>query len=466
MAFGLCQDVNNSLEEIGQVCILSGSGGLPIPFRVAKDMVNLIPDDWFSFESYLVDDVFDKDNYAQSHKVIDITCNSGVILEHFYYKFMHELSRVLPDDSEREDFILKDLLYAFCTSTKVVRLLRARFYWSYRCKGNIYHYNILSDTGTDRNRARSVLNNMKFDVVCGNPPYQNSNGGGSVYQDFGCRMYELAKKYMLLICPDRWNLSTQSNSFATFRKYLIENKSLFKLVHIASDGGKTFVFGNTGTKELTYLLADKDKTDVSCELVELDHIGKLINKGTISLGGTLYYSVDFISILNKIKSKCKNSLHGITELVTYDELDSRQFSSASPVMTATYNLKAYGSKGAVMYVNNSYFTHSYKAVPKWKTLLARNGVSSIVAEPDSVASRHLYMIRFDTQQEAYNCSNFCQTKLFRFLRSNSTAGMASSFESFKNLPLLDFTRSWSDSDLNSFFGFTTNEINFINSFTH
>lgn len=466
MAYDLCQKQLKSLRSVCNELVKSSSTGLPIEFKTSGNMVNLIPDSWFNYKPYMNGNSFDRDAYAESHRVIDISCNSGVLLEHFYHKFMRELSRAISDSFEREDYILKNLLYVFCTDARLIRLLRMRFYWSNRCEGNIYHYNILNNSGVDKSIAREVLNSMKFDVVCGNPPYQNSNGGGSIYQDFACKMYELTNNYVLIICPDRWNLSTQSNSFDTLRKYLIDNKSLCKIVHIASNAGKTFVFPDTGTKELTYFLASKSKNSSDCLLVELDYEGNLINKGNIELCGTLYYSINFMSILSKIKSKCSSSLFDIVELVTYDELDSRQFNSASDVYSLSNPIKAYGSRGAVKYVNSNYFTHDYKAIPLWKVLLARSGSSSTVGEPNSVGSRHLYMIRFNSKTEADNCCDFCQTKLFRFLRTNSTAGMASSFDSFKNLPLIDFNRSWTDDDLNKYFDFSADEINFINSYTH
>lgn len=289
---------------------------------------------------------------------------------------------------------------------------------------------------------------------------------GSIYQDFGCKMYEMSKRFMILICPDRWNLSNQSKSFELFRSYVLDSNNIDSIVHIASEQGRTYVFGDVSTKELTYFLVDKFKSDDKCRLLEQDCSGKLLKDSIVSIKNPFYYSIDFMNILDKVYKKCNKYLYDNTELVTYSELDTKQFNRGSEFKTDYYNLKAYGTKGEIVYVNKSCFTHNYNSFSKWKVLLARSGTSAIVAEPDSVASRHMYMLYFNTQVEASNCRDYTQTKFFRCLRVNSTAGMASSMDSFKNLPYLDFNKNWTDEVINEYFDFTEDEIKYINNFTH
>ena len=254
MSVGFCNNQLSSLENIGQICIKSGKSGLPIPNKVAKSMINLITDDWFDAEPYMNGNTFDKDAYTESHRVIDICCNSGVLLEHFYYKFMQELNRAISNSNEREDYILQNLLYAFCLDSKLVRLLRMRLYWSSKCKGHIYQYNIVSDTGRDLIRARSVLESMKFDVVVGNPPYNND-----MYLDFVMLGHRLAKTYDLWITPAKFVTTADdyraksSISYKDFRELILGHISDLCFYPDALD-----LFNISQVDGIAYYIATKD----------------------------------------------------------------------------------------------------------------------------------------------------------------------------------------------------------------
>ena len=76
-----------------------------------------------------------------------------------------------------------------------------------------------------------------------------------------------------------------------------------------------------------------------------------------------------------------------------------------------------------------------------------------------------YLVIFDTtnEREATNVVNFLNSKFARFMLSLRIAGTNISRNSFKWLPLMDFTQSWDDAKLAVHFGLTPEEVAYIES---
>lgn len=385
MSVGFCNNQLSSLENIGQICIKSGKSGLPIPNKVAKSMVNLIPDDWFDAEPYMNGNTFDKDAYTESHRVIDICCNSGVLLEHFYYKFMQELNRAISNSDEREDYILQNLLYAFCLDSKLVRLLRMRLYWSSKCKGHIYQYNIIDSTGRDLIRARSVLESMKFDIVIGNPPYNKD-----AYIDFVILGHRLAKTYDLWITPAKFIAKNdKSGKNNNFRSSVLSNiKDLVLYIHthevfsILSDGG------------IAYYLCDKNShTGINVKNI-CNEVPDLINSS---------------SQLTTNKDIKKYSLINISDSIL-DKLYSSGFQQYHPkkVDELSYNFyltSQFGGSGAP---TNRFFATDGKAL-----VLSDYEILKMGIRPKSNTTMRLFSS--DNLDECNNYLSWIYSKFVRFL---------------------------------------------------
>ena len=124
---------------------------------------------------------------------------------------------------------------------------------------------------------------MKFDVICGNPPYQNNNGSGlngasAIYDQFMCFGAEKSQ-YQLFIVPMRWATNYSSKGINKQWVYNELHSNKYRYIHYFSDSETVF-------------------------------------KGTRIRGGIMYYLRD-----NKYNGEC---------IVEHEESGSRQFRQLAP----------------------------------------------------------------------------------------------------------------------------------------
>ena len=169
-----------------------------IPVNIADDMIELLVNNGFFDEP---NESMTAEDYISSHRVLDIYCKSGSLLYACYKRFMIALRHNIPDKDDRDYFIVRNLLYGVCPSINCINTLRDIFYNNKKYDlshelGNFFLYDLEKEEGSDKDIVKELLKPMKFDVVVGNPPYNDG-----VYLDFVLKGHELAKSYDLWITP-------------------------------------------------------------------------------------------------------------------------------------------------------------------------------------------------------------------------------------------------------------------------
>lgn len=183
--------------------------------------------------------------YHEGSKILDINSKTGLYPLHsaisLYYKRLEE-----NDDNHFEaDKIYQDILanniFAIA-KTPMAKTITNRTLAGYKnYKTNVeYLENFVSVIKNDITRGRELIkerfNNMKFDVVIGNPPYQENDNGirndgttsasaSPIYHYFFNISKEISKRYVELIFPSRW-LSGAGKGMSDFRENMMSDKHI------------------------------------------------------------------------------------------------------------------------------------------------------------------------------------------------------------------------------------------------
>lgn len=145
--------------------------------------------------------VFSNPNY----RFLDIYTKSGVFLLLIYSELMQGLVEAIPDPELRSQHILGRMIYGISPSVETALISRKTLYGDWSTQGNIKVIaGYKNDTGkrTFSNISKE-FNGMKFDVVIGNPPYNND-----MYLDFVTLAHQLSSKYTCMITPAKWQAKT------------------------------------------------------------------------------------------------------------------------------------------------------------------------------------------------------------------------------------------------------------------
>ena len=340
------------------------------------------------------------------------------------------------------------------------------------------------------------IGSMKFDVVIGNPPYQedneNRNRDDAIYHYFMDSSYTIGDK-VILITPGRFLFNVGSTPETWNKKMLTDNH--LKILYYESDSSK--IFGNTDIKggiAITY--RDKEKKfeviDVFIPFKEIASVVEkiaAIEKNDYGRFGEIMYVQnkfeldslykDYPEFKKRLGSKGKER-----------RLTSSIFTLIPEIFTdyqsEINNIGIYGRQNnerVYKYVDIKYL-EKHTNLFKWKIFVpAANGSgefgeilsSPIVGKPGTGHTQTFISIgAFDTEFESYACLNYIKSKFTRAMlgvlkvtQNNKTK------ETWSKIPIQDFTPNsdidWTksiaeiDQQLYKKYGLDEEEINFIES---
>lgn len=340
------------------------------------------------------------------------------------------------------------------------------------------------------------IGSMKFDVVIGNPPYQedneNRNRDDAIYHYFMDSSYTIGDK-VILITPGRFLFNVGSTPETWNKKMLTDNH--LKILYYESDSSK--IFGNTDIKggiAITY--RDKEKEfeviDVFIPFKEIASVVEkiaAIEKNDYGRFGEIMYVQnkfeldrlykDYPEFKKRLGSKGKER-----------RLTSSIFTLIPEIFTdyqsEINNIGIYGRQNnerVYKYVDIKYL-EKHTNLFKWKIFVpAANGSgefgeilsSPIVGKPGTGHTQTFISIgAFDTEFESYACLNYIKSKFTRAMlgvlkvtQNNKTK------ETWSKIPIQDFTPNsdidWTksiaeiDQQLYKKYGLDEEEINFIES---
>lgn len=481
------------------------------PPELANKMLDLLPQELFCSPKTTFLDPFTK---------------SGVFLREIVKRLDRGLEQQIPDRQERIDHILHRQVFGIACTELTSLLSRRSVYCSKFAngkysisrfsnpEGNILYKNIThtwvngkckycgaSQTVYDRgseaeqyaymfihtDNPNKFFNNMKFDVIVGNPPYQLEDGGHGasaipIYQHFVNQAKVLSPRYISMIIPARWYAG--GRGLDEFRNGMLTDTQLSKITDFFNS--EECFPGIDLSGGVCYFLWEKSKDTTSCEVTSILNgkqsvsIRPLLEKGN----STFVRFNNAILILNKIKDFEERSFMEIVSANDPFGYDVRQENSMRRVkpdikegkFSNSVKIHYWGKSGkSVGYIERNSVRRGQSMIDEIKVFISRSYGERgdfpylvigkpFIGEKDTVCTETYVVVgTYDSLEEAENVITYMKTRFFRFLVMLKKNTQSATQSVYQFVPLQDFSHPWTDEMLYKKYGLTEEEIAFIES---
>ena len=471
---------NVAIRKFGKL----GESEVITPKNICDNMVALISDDGFI------------NAVTNGHKILDIAGKAGEFALSIYEK----LKQLGIQNADIENMIFtiptSGITYEF---TRMVYEILELNVGCLAEKFNAYDLlNVKDENGKiDYERITALLTQNKpintitlddtvaegdekvnFDIVVGNPPYQektigDANGAQAkpIYQQYVSSAKKISSKYLSMITPARWY--SGGWGLDDFRNEMIASNQLVSLHDFPMS---LECFDSVEIKGgICYFMVDKDYSG-KCSFVR--HDGSSIYPSNRFLKeancDVLIRFDELISIHRKVHSVEGDSFRPFSELVSGRSpfgLNTNHHGATEPFSECVPYLES----GGLRYIARDRITKNHDAINQYKVYISKAyGAGEgwphqiinrpIVGAPNTICSgTYLLVGPFETDEIARNVAGYMSTKLFRILVSINKISQDAYAKVYDDVPIIDFSKSWNDDELYERYDLAPDEIEFIES---
>ena len=317
--------------------------------------------------------------------------------------------------------------------------------------------------------------NMQFDVIIGNPPYQLSDGGygtsaAPIYQMFVEKALGLDPRFAVFVTPSRWFAG--GKGLDEYRKKMLSDHRMHDIV----DYPKLYeAFPGVKIRGgVSYFLWDREH-DGPCTIQTMWDGQPVGEKATRFLDAydVLVRRNEAVPILEKVRAKHEPTLD--TRVSTGKPFGLRTFFHGKPTASGLKDpVQLFGSR-KITWVARSEVPLSDGWIDQWKVLMtAVQGTSAavetkflskpIIAGPGTACTEtYLVAGRFDAEEEATRYAAYLRTRFVRFLVSLRKSTQHATRDVYAFVPDVPLDRDWTNALLYERYGLTDDEIAFIES---
>jgi site-specific DNA-methyltransferase (adenine-specific) len=322
--------------------------------------------------------------------------------------------------------------------------------------------------------AEIIGENMQFDVIIGNPPYQMTGGGGgfdsSIYHLFVEQALRMEPRYVSMVTPSRWLAG--GHGLDNYRERMLNEAKLRELVDfpVSSEvfpgvevkGGISFFLWDSTYKGQTKVTTTRAGESVSAirKMGEFD---------------VFVRDIRAVRILNKVLSYKESS---IIEILTgvepfkwasnFSEFCENPKSGDIPVYYTQRGKRGIGYVTADQIQKNQHLTATWKVlVPK-----AGSGGGMVpdmvlgkpwIAPSPSVCTGSFMFFFVNSKNKALSLESYYTTKFLRFLVSLRKITQDAIRSTYTWVPIQTWDRNWTDHDLYKKYNLTNEETEYIES---
>jgi hypothetical protein len=405
------------------------------------------------------------------------------------YRDTHMLATDVPITIQNEiwDNVLRNHIFVIC-KTEMAKSITKRTLRGFRdAKVNARYFEDLINKITNQPELfiskvskginywkNNILDNdMRFNAIVGNPPYQIMDGGTQtgavpIYNKFVDIARKIEPDYVSMIMPAKWY--NGGRNLDAFRASMLSDK---RISHLFDYLDSSDIFNTVDVAGgVCYFLWDKcyngpctvtthDYTTVSVHVRQLDEFSTYIR----------YY--EGVSILKKVLAIDKHFL-------------AETASSQKPFGLRTY-ARPQESGDLVLVSSGGTGPFKRKDVPsgiewidKWKLMTSirtqehagqadKDGMKRILSRTEILPPKYICTESYivinvqDSEERIMNVFSYIKTRFARFMMSLVTSSQAINKQSFAYVPLLDFSKPWDDEELYERYGLNNIERRYIES---
>lgn len=340
---------------------------------------------------------------------------------------------------------------------------------------------------TDDIKTRTVElfgENLHFDVVIGNPPYQLGDGGNGssakpIYQKFVEQAKTLEPRYLCVVIPARWYAG--GKGLDEFRASMLSDDKIIEL-HDFPNTNDVFPGVNNRGGICYFLWANDYSGQATISGHEGGSIVSTMKRPLLEEGlNTFIRYNEGIEILQKVMRK-ENSGSPLKTILPHARHFSSLVSSRNPFGLPT-NFKGDSSSGEASllvhrngdnsYVHRKSVTLGKELIDSYKLLVSRASPGSdeyphlvlsrpIVSGPGEVATdTYIAIGPFANEHEARMAAEYMSTIFFRFMVSLLRVSINVTRTVYQFAPKQDFSMLWTDEELGEKYGLTEADFDFM-----
>lgn len=328
--------------------------------------------------------------------------------------------------------------------------------------------------------------NMQFDVIIGNPPYQlNTDGHGTqarpIYHQFVQQAKALDPRFLCMVIPARW--FSGGMGLDDFRESMLTDNRVRSIEDYLSASD---VFPGVGLKGgVCYFLWDRDNPgDCKVSTHYKNEAPSRTTRPLLENGADVFIRFnEGLSILKKVVA-VETGSGGSLELPEEKRFMSLVSSIGAFGLNTAFrgkdkksgdDLKVYRN-GGFGYVARSEITKERAVFDKWKVYVgaAAPGTGNkdtyphrilstpFLGEPGSISSwTYNYIGPFDSRSEAESVLSYLACQLTRLIILMHKPSQHTNRKVYTFVPTQDWTKLWTDEELYKKYGLSDDEIAFV-----